>query len=163
MSAARGTQSDPAGLSVAQLFLHADLDRELSRAGAGDNGGIATMLVRLGDALAAQPGVSRVLTMSRGSVDAAVDALTDPPSGHVLAPIPLMSEPTDAASAWPASVAAERGIRRALTAHGRVDVLHLRMADVGSMAAARRRHPPRASPPCSPSRPTRTPSSMPWT
>jgi glycosyltransferase involved in cell wall biosynthesis len=124
------------GLAVAQLFLHADLDRELSRAGAGDNGGIATMLVRLGDALADQPGISRVLTMSRGSIDAAVDALTDPSSGHVLSPIPLMSEPTDASSAWPVSVAAERGIRRALTSHGRVDVVHLRMADVGSMAAA---------------------------
>ncbi|MGS0688534.1 glycosyltransferase, partial [Nakamurella sp. GG22] len=124
------------GLSIAQLFLHADLDRELTRAGAGDNGGIATMLVRLGDALAAEPGISRVLTMSRGSVDAAIDALTDPQSGHILAPIPLMMEPTDATNAWPASVAAERGIRRALTAHGRVDVVHLRMADVGSMAAA---------------------------
>ncbi len=129
------TQSDRAGLSVAQLFLHADLDRELSRAGAGDNGGIATMLVRLGDALATQRDVSRVVTMSRGSVQAAVDALTDPPADHVLAPIPLMSDPTDAASAWPTLVAAERGIRRALTAH-RVDVMHLRMADVGSMAAA---------------------------
>ena len=127
---------DETGLTVAQLFLHADLDRELSRAGAGDNGGIATMLVRLGDALAAEPGISRVLTMSRGSVDAAVDALTDPASGHVLAPIPLMSEPTDSANAWPLSVAAERGIRRALTANGRVDVVHLRMADVGSTAAA---------------------------
>ncbi len=124
------------GLSIAQLFLHADLDRELTRAGAGDNGGIATMLVRLGDALAAEPGISRVLTMSRGSVDVAVDALTDPQDGHVLAPIPLMMEPTDATNAWPAAVAAERGIRRALTAHGRVDVVHLRMADVGSMAAA---------------------------
>lgn len=129
-------KDDQPGLTVAQLFLHADLDRELSRAGAGDNGGIATMLVRLGDALAAEPGISRVLTMSRGSVDAAVDALTDPASGHVLAPIPLMAEPTDSANAWPLSVAAERGIRRALTAHGRVDVVHLRMADVGSMAAA---------------------------
>src|SRR5664279_739640 len=124
------------GLAVAQLFLHADLDRELSWAGAGDNGGIATMLVRLGDALAAGPGISRVVTLSRGSVDAAVDSLPDPAAGHVLAPIPLMSEPTDASNAWPVSVAAERGIRRALTAHGRVDVLHLRMADVGSMAAA---------------------------
>jgi glycosyltransferase involved in cell wall biosynthesis len=47
-----------------------------------------------------------------------------------------MAEPTDAANAWPMSVAAERGIRRALTAHGRVDVVHLRMADVGSMAAS---------------------------
>jgi len=123
------------GLVVAQLFLHADLDRELSRAGAGDNGGIATMLVRLGDALATGPGVSRVVTMSRGTVDAAVDALTDPPTDHLLAPIPLMSEPTDAANAWPTLVAAERGIRRALISN-RVDVLHLRMADVGSMAAA---------------------------
>ncbi|MGD3997131.1 hypothetical protein QT641_22530, partial [Xanthomonas citri pv. citri] len=69
-------------------------------------------------------------------MDAAVDALTDPQGGHVLAPIPLMTEPTDATNAWPASVAAERGIRRALTAHGRVGVVHLRMADVGSMAAA---------------------------
>jgi glycosyltransferase involved in cell wall biosynthesis len=129
-------EPNDSGLVVAQLFLHADLDRELSRAGAGDNGGIATMLVRLGDALAAESGIARVLTMSRGSVGAAVDALSDRATGHVLAPIPLMSEPTDAANAWPLSVAAERGIRRALTAHGRVDVVHLRMADVGSMAAA---------------------------
>ena len=124
------------GLSIGQLFLHADLDRQLSRAGAGDNGGIATMLVRLGDALVAEPGVERVLTMSRGSVDAALAALTGPTSGHLLSPIPLMSEPVDAAGAWPLGVAAERGIRRVLTANGRVDVLHLRMADVGSMAAA---------------------------
>ncbi len=127
-----------AGLSIAQLFLHADLDRELSRAGAGDNGGIATMLVRLGDALAAQPGVDRVLTMSRGSAAAAVAGLSEygASHGHLLTPIPLMSDPVDGGHAWPVNVAAERGIRRALTAHGRVDVLHLRMADVGSMAAS---------------------------
>ena len=132
-------RSAGAGLSIAQLFLHADLDRELSWAGAGDNGGIATMLVRLGDALAAEPGVDRVLTMSRGSAAAAVAGLSDECgacAGHLLTPIPLMSEPVDAARAWPVNVAAERGIRRALTAHGRVDVLHLRMADVGSMAAS---------------------------
>lgn len=129
-------RQDRAGMTVAQLFLHADLDRELSRAGAGDNGGIATMLVRLGDALLNEPGIERVLTMSRGSVDAAIDSLTDPAMGHVLTPIPLMAEPTDAANAWPLSVAAERGIRRVLTANGQVDVVHLRMADVGSMAAA---------------------------
>ncbi|HEY5151099.1 MAG TPA: glycosyltransferase, partial [Mycobacterium sp.] len=132
-------RSAGAGLSIAQLFLHADLDRELSRAGAGDNGGIATMLVRLGDALAAEPGVDRVVTMSRGSAAAAVAGLSaesGAPAGHLLTPIPLMSEPVDAARAWPVNVAAERGIRRALTANGRVDVLHLRMADVGSMAAS---------------------------
>ncbi|TIH40896.1 glycosyltransferase [Subtercola vilae] len=130
------------GLTVAQLFLHADIDRGLTRAGAGDNGGIATLLVRLGDALAAEPGISRVITMSRGSAAAALAVLPDPDYGsntterHILAPIPLLSDPWSTASAWPTRVAAERGIRRALLALGPVDVLHLRMAEVGSMAAA---------------------------
>ncbi len=122
------------GLTVAQLFLHADLDRELSRAGAGDNGGIATLLVRLGDALAAKPGIARVLTMSRGTATGAFDTLRPGP-GHRLAAVPLLSPAVGAAEAWPARVAARRGIRRLLRAH-RVDLLHLRMADVGSLAAA---------------------------
>ncbi|KIU02110.1 glycosyltransferase, partial [Frigoribacterium sp. MEB024] len=37
---------------------------------------------------------------------------------------------------WPLRVAARRGIRRVLRAAGGVDLLHLRMADVGSLAAA---------------------------
>jgi glycosyltransferase involved in cell wall biosynthesis len=126
----------PGGLSVAQVFLHADLDRELSRAGTGDNGGIATLLVRLGDALAAG-GADRVLTLSRGTAEAAAEALARPATGHALTPVPLLpGEPVAATEAWPARVAVTRGLRRALTAYGRVDVLHLRMADVGSLAAA---------------------------
>ena len=73
------------GLTVAQLFLHADIDRDLSRAGAGDNGGVATLLVRLGDALATGSGVGRVLTLSRGTARAALEALT-PADGHLLDP-----------------------------------------------------------------------------
>ncbi len=122
------------GLTVAQLFLHADIDRDLSRAGAGDNGGVATLLVRLGDALATEPGVGRVLTLSRGTARAALDALT-PGEGHLLTPVPLLTEAASAAQAWPSRVAAERGIRRVLRTH-RADVLHLRMAEVGSLAAA---------------------------
>ncbi|MFI7542601.1 glycosyltransferase [Actinoplanes sp. NPDC049599] len=122
------------GLTVAQLFLHADLDRQLSRAGAGDNGGIATLLVRLGDALAAEPGIARVLTLSRGTAADGYDALPARP-GHQLAAVPLLSPAVGAADAWPTWVAARRGIRRLLRAH-RVDLLHLRMADVGSLAAA---------------------------
>ena len=124
----------PSGLTVAQLFLHADIDRDLSRAGAGDNGGVATLLVRLGDALAAEPGVGQVLTISRGTARAALDALT-PAEGHLLTPVPLLTEAVSAAQAWPSRVAAERGIRRVLRTH-RADVLHLRMAEVGSLAAA---------------------------
>lgn len=121
------------GLTIAQLFLHADLDRELSRAGAGDNGGIATLLIRLGDALAATDGVGRVLTMSRGTPEQALAALAGG-DGHVLAAVPMPGPPVHAAEAWPARVAARRGIRRLLREH-RVDVLHLRMAEVGSLAA----------------------------
>ena len=136
------------GLTVAQLFLHADIDPQLTRAGSGDNGGIATLLVRLGDALAAStPGaadvaataVQRVVTLSRGSATEALDSLSSVGStvrGHAYASVPLLSEPVASSDAWQLRVAAERGIRRVLRAIGTVDVLHLRMADVGSLAAA---------------------------
>ncbi|MDN4640461.1 glycosyltransferase family 4 protein [Agreia sp. PsM10] len=128
------------GLTVAQLFLHADIDRGLTRAGAGDNGGVATLLVRLGDALASLDGIDRVLTLSRGDAGVAADTLlaAEPLvlADHEFVPVPLLSEPSPQARSWHTRVAAERGIRRALVALGPVDVLHLRMADVGSMAAS---------------------------
>lgn len=128
------------GLTVAQLFLHADIDPHLSAAGSGDNGGVATLLVRLGDALAAESTeVDRVLTLSRGVLDGAVDDLRELPErgdGHQYGRIPLRPDPVPSAAAWPLRVTARRGIRRILRAAGRVDVLHLRMADVGSLAAA---------------------------
>ncbi|MFB2555686.1 glycosyltransferase [Herbiconiux liangxiaofengii] len=129
-------------LTVAQLFLHADIDADLSHAGSGDNGGIATLLVRLGDALSDPSSVERVqrvITMSRGSVAGAVDSVAEiraSTEGHVYGRIPLLSPPVNSASAWPLRVAARRGIRRMLRAAGGVDLLHLRMADVGSLAAA---------------------------
>jgi len=145
------------GLTIAQLFLHADIDPKLTRAGSGDNGGIATLLVRLGDALAAGDaassdsptrqadaagrvdGVQRVITLSRGSATDALASLSSVGStvrGHAYASVPLLSEPVASSDAWQLRVAAERGIRRILRAAGTVDVLHLRMADVGSLAAA---------------------------
>ena len=135
------------GLTVAQLFLHADIDPQLTRAGSGDNGGIATLLVRLGDALAAATNssqaeaapVQRVVTLSRGSATDALESLSNAAStvrGHAYASVPLLSEPVASSEAWQLRVAAERGIRRILRAIGSVDVLHLRMADVGSLAAA---------------------------
>jgi len=196
-------------LTIAQLFLHADIDAGLTHAGSGDNGGIATLLVRLGDALAAgdaaavadasvadasgalaaggpavdglpidartllaspapalDPGadpaagvdpaldpalaggaahplgarrVGRVVTLSRGSASGAMASVRDlaaTASGHVYGRVPLLSEPVTSAAAWPLRVAARRGIRRVLRAAGGVDLLHLRMADVGSLAAA---------------------------
>ncbi|MGR2753987.1 glycosyltransferase [Agromyces arachidis] len=129
------------GLTVAQLFLHADIDPGLEAAGSGDNGGIATLLVRLGDALAADggSGVRRVLTLSRGSVSQAIADLATIRSsraGHVYGRIPLLRDPMPSAEAWPLRVVARRAIRRVLRAAGGVDVMHLRMADVGSLAAS---------------------------
>ncbi|NQX12560.1 glycosyltransferase family 4 protein [Microbacteriaceae bacterium VKM Ac-2855] len=121
------------GRTVAQLFLHADIDGSLSRVGAGDNGGIATLLVRLGDALIAQGAAERVITLSRGTPEQALHPLA---AEHAFATVPFDGAPVSMAESWPRRIAAERGIRRALRAAGHVDVLHLRMADVGSLAAA---------------------------
>ncbi|GLY32795.1 glycosyltransferase [Kineosporia sp. NBRC 101731] len=132
------SSAPPTGPTVAQLFLHADIDRELTRSGVGDNGGVATLLLRLGDALAAEAQIGQVLTLSRGSATSSIAALTEPADDgpdHLLSPVPLLQVPSSAATAWPTRVAAERAIRRAVLHHGRVDVLHLRMADVGSLAA----------------------------
>ncbi|HSP53046.1 MAG TPA: glycosyltransferase [Cryobacterium sp.] len=143
------------GLTVAQLFLHADIDRELSQVGAGDNGGIATLLVRLGDALVAGTGsgmgigdrsgteqgasVERVLTLSRGSFAGALGCLSEVGStlaGHAFATVPFLGEPVASVDAWPRRIATQRGIRRILRAAGTVDAIHLRMADIGTLAAS---------------------------
>jgi glycosyltransferase involved in cell wall biosynthesis len=139
-----------AGLTIAQLFLHSDIDGQLNHAGQGDTGGIATLLVHLGDALLRQPGVGRVITISSGTPDPAhfpvghgpapLAGQTPPsgllPPGHHYAHVPRSGAPLGVAQAWPTRVATRRGIRRILRAAGHVDAIHLRMADVGSMAAA---------------------------
>lgn len=145
------------GATIAQLFLHADIDRDLSQVGAGDNGGIATLLVRLGDALVAGPTpgehaflsggedapreqrVERVLTLSRGGFADALDCLSEVGStlaGHAFATVPFLGEPVASVDAWPRRIATQRGIRRILRAAGTVDAIHLRMADVGTLAAS---------------------------
>ena len=129
------------GLTVAQLFLHADIDPGLRSAGSGDNGGIATLLVRLGDALVRDDAtqVQRVLTLSRGSVREATSDLLEVGQGgggHIYGRIPLLRDAVPSSAAWPLRVVTRRGIRRMLRAAGQVDLLHLRMADVGSLAAA---------------------------
>lgn len=140
------------GSAIAQVFLHADIDRELSQVGAGDNGGIATLLVRLGDALVAgsqtvggsvrpdgQAQVNRVVTISRGSHGEALSSLSyvrPDQGGHAIAPVPFLGDPVPAAGAWPRRIATQRGIRRILRAAGPIHAIHLRMADVGSLAGA---------------------------
>ncbi len=125
------------GVSVAQVHLGAQLDPQLRRSGMGDTGGVATLLVKLGSALAEQSEITRILTVGRGSTQFAPDAAPRSEQGPRFATVALADdEGTAFTDEWPARVAAERGIRRAFASHGRPDVLHLRMADVGTLAAA---------------------------
>ena len=128
--------AERSGLTVAQLFLHADIDGSLRHAGKGDTGGIATLLVHLGDALAADPGVSRVLTLSRSHDDEDRGPADPDGPGHHYLGVPLPGPVRASADTWPLRLPARRALRRALVAAAPVDVLHLRMADVGSWAAA---------------------------
>ena len=133
------------GLTVAQLYLHGEIDGSLSNAGRGDTGGIATLLVRLGDALLKEPGIERVLTLSREAQaddspqtcsDDAVPGDTAAGPGHHYLGIQVPRPAPPASRSWTLRGAALEGLRRQLGAAGRVDVLHLRMADVGSWAGA---------------------------
>lgn len=128
------------GLRVAQLVLAEGLDGQLSLGGRGDTGGVASLLVSLGEALANRPDVDHVITIGRGN---STDAFTGP---HSSSRIPLTygtiafgddvrpAETPD--EIWEHIPAIKRGIRRALRIAGPVDVLHLRMADAGTVAGA---------------------------
>jgi glycosyltransferase involved in cell wall biosynthesis len=130
------------GLRLAQVHLGGRLDRSLGHAGEGDTGGIATLLVQLGDALAAHPRIAAVTTIGRGTAAEALtsmgeldDAVDPAAGGHAVVAAPLQAhESVPFAGAWPAVVAAERGLRRVLRVR-RPTMLHLRMADAGSLAA----------------------------
>lgn len=125
-----------AGIHLLQVHLGGQLDRALVHAGEADTGGVATLLVQLGDALAGNGRVASVTTVGRGTwADASPSPAAD--SLHEVTSIPLgRHEDASFTGSWPALLSAERGIRRLLRRHS-VSVMHLRMADVGSLAAAR--------------------------
>ncbi|MET0461174.1 MAG: glycosyltransferase [Ilumatobacteraceae bacterium] len=127
------------GLRVAQLFLHADLGAGRSRAGAGDNGGVATLLWLLSAELAAHDDIHEVVTIGRGPASDALDGSWSVTGAGERAASVAYGPPggTDMRGAWPYRVEIERGLRRVLRSCGHIDAIHLRMADVGTMAASR--------------------------
>jgi glycosyltransferase involved in cell wall biosynthesis len=134
------------GVRVAQVHLGAVLDGGGSTAGVGDVGGVATLLTSLGHSLARQPRVADVLTIGRadptpGGSDAVAagpqPAEATPAADQRFAGVPLHpGEGGSFMSLWPSLVAARRGILSTLLSDPIPDVLHLRMADPGSVAAA---------------------------
>jgi glycosyltransferase involved in cell wall biosynthesis len=135
----RGPRRDPRrsrGIRVAQIHLAAILDPASSHAGAGDAGGVATLLAQLGSSLAEQPRVSEVISIGRGRPDERLPS-TDVGPGRRHERIPLLrDEGATFFSGWPSVAAATRGIRSAFLASYLPDVVHLRMADPGSLAGA---------------------------
>ena len=143
---ARGLHEGPrfgSGLRVAQVVLQGRLDAGLRDPGAGDGGGLTTLVVHLSRALGRRPEVDHVVTVTRAFADE-----------HAAASHELPYEPIDERSSihrvafgpdrylataemWPYRREAERALEDTLRRLLPLDVVHLRFADVGTFAAAR--------------------------
>lgn len=125
------------GLRIAQLYLYADLENALGRAGGGDSGGIATLLGLLSRTLVQHDDVTEVLSISRGSVtDAIASSLGGADGPERFEAVPFDdSDSLGPRSAWTRRIQIERGLRRILRS-SQPDAIHLRLADVGTLAAA---------------------------
>ena len=131
------------GLRIAQVSLQGRLDAELRGAGAGDGGGLATLLVSLTRALDAHPAVSEAVTFTRAFEDPSFPGLyssAEEPVGQGsrierlrFGPERYLSTPEQ----WAYRPEIEAEFARSIARHGPFDVAHLRFADVGTFAAAR--------------------------
>ena len=139
-AAAAGGRTSGSGLRIAQLTMAAGLDGQLSLGGRGDTGGVASLLVSLGEALACRPEIDHVLTIGRGTVtDAILGSSHSNQAPLSFATIAIgddgrPAETTD--DLWEHLPTIERGLRRTMRRAGGIDLLHLRMADAGTLAGA---------------------------
>ena len=130
---------DPAGVVVVQPFLHARLDDTGSLLGAGDAGGIASLLRSLGTSLPKLDEIGEVITVTRAAPDSLDESLSGHlGAGHRIERIQYGTGPTVPwREAWQYRLLLERefdAIGRGLG--DRRVVWHLRMADVGTLAAS---------------------------
>jgi glycosyltransferase involved in cell wall biosynthesis len=131
------------GLRIAQVSLQGRLDAGLRGAGAGDGGGLATLLVSLTQALDAHPAVSEVVTFTRAFEDPSFPGLYSPaeePIGRHSRIARLRYGPDaylPTAGQWEYRREIELALAQAVARYGPFDVAHLRFADVGTFAAAR--------------------------
>ena len=124
------------GMVIIQPFLHARLDRNGSALGVGDAGGIASLLRSLGTSLAGIDDVDQVVTVTRRQ--GGEDHREDLAVGHRVERIDIGPPgPLPWREAWMYRLDIEEAfmaIGRSFA--GRRVVWHLRMADVGTLAAA---------------------------
>ena len=147
VSIVRGRSAPPRhqghGIRIAQIFVQGRLDGELTNAGVGDGGGIATLLVQLGRALGSEPEIARVTTITRALAEPETDwrhtGLSEPQSPTVsIERVPFgPAGNLPATSMWEHRIELERALETAISELGGVDIAHLRFADAGAFAAAR--------------------------
>ncbi len=139
-SAAPGsTPARPAragGLRVAQVFLQGRIDGRLSEAGAGDGGGLATLVVHLSRALGRRAEIAHAVTITRAvagdpgseQIDerASIERISFGPAGYLAT-----------GEMWEHRREAELALEHALRALLPLDAVHLRFADMGTLAAGR--------------------------
>jgi glycosyltransferase involved in cell wall biosynthesis len=139
-AAAAGGRAAGSGLRIAQLTMAAGLDGQLSLGGRGDTGGVASLLVSLGEALAARPEIDHVLTIGRGTVTDAIlgsSHCNEAPLSFATIAIGDNGRPAETTDdLWEHLPTIERGLRRIVRSAGGIDLLHLRMADAGTLAGA---------------------------
>ncbi len=136
VSVALPTPDERGGIVVIQPCLHSRIDVDGANSGRGDSGGIASLLRSLGGAIAAEDDIEEVITVTR-----ATDS--EPPTewldeGHRV--VRLRFGPPGTLP-WREVWAYRVEIERQLMVIGRSRpnrriVWHLRMADVGTLAAA---------------------------
>ncbi len=134
-----GPRPGQPGLRVAQFSVVGELDGQLSQGGAGDTGGVASLLVALSAELAGRAEVAHVLTIGRSSPAGELAALVSPDDhhqGYGAVSFGAIGAPPSLAHEWEYRLMVERAVRRALLARPPVDLVHLRMADVGTLAAS---------------------------
>jgi hypothetical protein len=140
---ARPRRAPGPGLRVAQVVLQGRIDAGLRAAGAGDGGGLATLVVHLSKALGRQPEIDHVVTVTRAFADEHAEAshelryepIDERSSIHRVAFGPDRYLAT--AAMWPHRREPERTLERMLRRLLPLDIVHLRFADVGTFAAAR--------------------------
>lgn len=132
----RPAANEADGIVVIQPFLHARIDRDGTSLGSGDAGGIASLLRSLGSSLATVDGIGEVVTVTRRHVGEAASEELVP--GHRVVRIPVGEPgPLPWRQAWVHRIEIERHLTAlGQSFAGRRVVWHLRMADVGTLAAA---------------------------
>ncbi len=126
------------GLRIVQVFMQGFLDAGLNRAGAGDGGGLATLLVHLSASLAARPEVEHVTTLTRAfSADGYSAATERVADGARIERIAFGGDGYLATGdMWSHRRELERELEVVLRRLA-PDAVHLRFADVATLAAER--------------------------